>query len=280
MIRIQASSFKECAKKLIVKANTSLRSDVRSSLENALDKEEGNARKAIEALLENDNIATKKNIPICQDTGYISFFLQKGPNVCIEGDLESYLNQAAAETYEEMPFRNSMVNDPITRTSSKNNTPVFLYEDTIKEKKAVLKVIIKGAGSDNSSALKMFLASTSKEKISQWILGKVKENGPKSCPPLILGIGIGGGFEKSAVLSKKAFFRNINERNKDGIYSRWESELIDEINKLGIGPGAFGGKTSCLSVLIEQAPVHMASLPVALNIGCYALRTASMEVGV
>lgn len=280
MIRINAEAFRESAKQLIVEANTDLRPDVKASLEKAFEIETGNAKKAIEALLENQQIARQKKLPLCQDTGYVSFFLQKGPYVCIEGDLSGILNQATAEIYSEMPFRKSLVSDPVERKSLKDNIPVFIYEDQIEQNKAVLKVIIKGAGSDNSSALKMFLGSTQKEEISKWLIDQVAERGAKTCPPLVLGIGIGGGFERAALLSKKAFFRKIGERNPIGLYAQWEKELIEGINKLGIGPSAFGGKTTVLDVFIEQSAVHMASLPVAINMGCYALRTASIEVGV
>lgn len=280
MIRIQAEAFKGPAKQLLVQANTEIRPDIKKALYKALENETGNAKKAIEALIENQKIAHNKKIPLCQDTGYISFFLSKGPDICIQGDLQKTLNEAAAEIYNEMPFRLSMVDDPILRTPSKTNTPVFFYQEQTEDKKAVLKVIVKGAGSDNGSALKMFLASTDKDEITSWIINKIIENGPKACPPLVIGIGIGGGFERAALLSKKAFFREIGERNKSSLYAEWEKELLVSINKLGIGSSAFGGKTTALDVFINQSPVHMASLPVAVNIGCHALRTASMEVGV
>jgi fumarate hydratase subunit alpha len=280
VIRIQALAFKDPAKQLLVKANTEIRPDIKDALGRALEVESGDGKKAIEALLENQKIACNKKIPLCQDTGYISFFLKKGPNICIEGDLQKILNEAAAEIYNEMPFRLSMVDDPIERTPSKTNTPVFFYQEQTMENKAILEVIVKGAGSDNSSALMMFLGSTPKDEISSWIYSRIIENGPKACPPLVIGIGIGGGFERSALLSKKAFFRKIGERNPKKLYADWERELLLGVNKLGIGPSAFGGKTTALDVFIEQSPVHMASMPVALNICCYALRTASMEVGV
>ena len=280
MKRIQARAFGDCAKEILIKANTDLRKDIVDALKNTKQNEKDkNAVKALDALLKNQDIARKEKIPFCQDTGYTTFFVEVGTSVCIEGNLLSVLNEASNQVHKEMPFRNSIVNDPIERNMV-TNTHVSLYREDIEGDKVILKVIIKGAGSDNSSSLNMFLCSTKKEDISKWVIENVKEKGPHSCPPLILGIGIGGSFEKAALLSKKAFFRKIGQRNTQEKYSKWEQELLDSINKTGIGPSALGGQTTALEVFIEQAPVHMASMPVAINMGCHALRTAEIEVGV
>lgn len=280
MMRINADAFKSSAKELVIKANTLLRDDIEDALQKSFDSETGNAKKALGILIENAKIAKQKKYPLCQDTGYVSFFVEKGQNACIEGDITKVLCCAVEEAYNEMPFRQSIVADPFNRKPVKGNIPCFSYIEDSKNDKTTLKVIIKGAGSDNASALKMFLGSTTKEEISDWIVNLIRKNGVKTCPPMVIGIGIGGSFEKCALLSKKAFFRKTGERNNDEFYSSWETELLSSINKLGIGPSAFGGNPTALDVFIEQSPLHMASMPVAVNIGCWATRTATMEVGV
>jgi len=277
MSEISAGILIENIKELVIQANTVLRSDILEALKNAQKTEDNsNGQKVLGMLIENAALAEREGKPVCQDTGYVHVYFGWPAEMAIRSDLAEIVNEAVKQAYAERPFRNSIVADPLfERKNTSDNTPAAFVVRPAKDRKLTIKVLIKGAGSDNSSAVFMLNPSSSSSELVKVVVEHVKANAAKSCPPLVVGIGIGSSFDKVAALSKAALFRNINETNKDSRYAELEKQILEEINGLGVGPSGLGGKTTALSVIIKQAPCHMASLPVAINLNCYALRTAA-----
>lgn len=231
----------------------------------------------LDKIIINSDIASKENMPMCQDTGMAVIFVELGQDIhIVGGGLKEAINEGVRQGYSEGYLRKSVVKDPLTRVNTGDNTPAVIHIDVVDGDELKITIAPKGFGSENMSRIKMLKPSDGVEGVKEFVLETVKIAGPNPCPPIIVGVGIGGTFEKAAELSKKALLRSIEERNKDTYYSDLEDELISKINKLGIGPQGFGGKTTALGVNIETYPTHIAGLPVAVNISCHATRHAEI----
>ena len=273
MRTIHASLLTDTIASLCVEANCRLPEDMRRSIENARNEEKWDtARGILDKIIENYNIADEKFVPICQDTGVCCVFLKIGTDVHIEGDLIEAVNEGVRRGYRDGYLRKSVVSDPLRRVNTGDNTPAMLYTELVPGDKLELTVAPKGFGSENMSKLAMLKPSDGVEGVKDFVVKTVEEAGPNPCPPIVVGVGIGGTFDKAALLAKKALMRSTDERNKDEYYAALEAELLDRINALGIGPQGFGGRTTALAVNIETMPTHIAGLPVAVNINCHVTR--------
>ena len=233
----------------------------------------------LQQIILNSDIAKNENKPICQDTGMACVFLEIGQDVHIIGGLlEDAINEGVRRGYDEGFLRKSVVKDPINRINTKDNTPAIIYYDIVPGDKIKITVAPKGFGSENMSRIKMLKPSDGLQGVKDFIIETIKLAGPNPCPPIVIGVGIGGTFDKAAYLSKKALIRPLNVRNKDEFYSNLEKELLEDINNLGIGPQGFGGKTTAIGLNIETYPTHIAGLPVAVNINCHATRHKEREL--
>lgn len=261
-------------KEMCIEANYKLSSDVEERIRDAFIKEESSLGKQILGqLCENMDIACSDNIPICQDTGMTVIFVKIGQNVHIHGiDLEDAINEGIKKGYEEGYLRKSVVSDPLLRINTNDNTPGIIHYEIVPGDKIEITVAPKGFGSENMSRIYMLKPSDGEEGVIKAVLETVSLAGPNACPPMIIGIGIGGDFEKCALLAKKALTRDINESSKEEHIEKLEEKLLEEINQLGIGPGGLGGKITALVVKIETYPTHIAGLPVAINICCHVNR--------
>ena len=273
MRTIHASLLTDTIASLCVEANCRLPEDMRRSIENARNEEKWDtARGILDKIIENYNIADEKFVPICQDTGVCCVFLKIGTDVHIEGDLIEAVNEGVRRGYRDGYLRKSVVGDPLRRVNTGDNTPAMLYTELVPGDKLELTVAPKGFGSENMSKLAMLKPSDGVEGVKDFVVKTVEEAGPNPCPPIVVGVGIGGTFDKAALLAKKALMRSTDERNKDEYYAALEAELLDRINALGIGPQGFGGRTTALAVNIETMPTHIAGLPVAVNVNCHVTR--------
>lgn len=274
---ITAEQIIDTVRELCLKANMEVREDIVKSLEQALEEEpSANARFVLEALIENAQIASSEKKPFCQDTGYVTVFFQWGSKVPLTENLAKVCDEGIRAAYEKGYFRKSIVSDPLySRQNTGDNTPGLLDIEVVPGNEVTVNVLIKGAGSDNASELKMLNPTDGVESVGSLVWDLVQKKGARSCPPLIVAVGIGASFDKVGLLSKRLFLREIGERSSDERLAKLERDWLRKINNLGIGPGGLGGKTTALDVFIEQKPTHMATLPVAVNIGCHAIRTAS-----
>ncbi|ACA45635.1 fumarate hydratase [Clostridium botulinum] len=274
MREISVNTIKKVVKKLCIEANYYLPKDVDDKIVQCREVETWNiAREVLQTIEENIHIARKENIPLCQDTGMACIFIEMGQDVhVIGGSLEDAINEGVAEGYKEGYLRKSIVSDPIERINTEDNTPAVIYYNIVQGNKIKITVAPKGFGSENMSKIAMLKPADGLEGIKNFILDVVKEAGPNPCPPIVVGVGIGGTFDKCAYLSKKALLRSINLGNKNKFYKDLEEELLEKINSLGIGPQGFGGKTTALAVNIETFPTHIAGLPVAVNVSCHVTR--------
>lgn len=273
MREINAELITDAVRKLCIETNCSLSCDMRRAIENARDKETfATAENILNNIIENYNIADKNTVPICQDTGVACVFLKIGQDVHINGDLTDAVNEGVRRGYGEGYLRKSVVADPLRRVNTKDNTPAMLYTEIVPGEQIELTVAPKGFGSENMSRLAMLKPSDGIEGAKQFIIKTVEEAGPNPCPPIVVGVGIGGTFDKAAYLAKKALLRSVDKRNPDKFYADLENELLEKINALGIGPQGFGGRTTALAVNIETMPTHIAGLPVAVNINCHVTR--------
>ncbi len=261
-------------KEMCIEANYTLSSDVKDSIiSSALSETSGTGRKILEQLKENMYIAENENIPICQDTGMAVVFLKIGQDVHIEGCcIEDAINEGIRQGYKEGYLRKSVVDDPLIRKNTDDNTPGIIHYDIVPGDQFEITVAPKGFGSENMSRVYMLKPSDGIEGVKEAVIETVKLAGPNACPPLVIGVGIGGTFEKCTLLAKKALVRNINSHNSLEHISRLEDELLDEINSLGTGPGGLGGSTTTLGINIEVYPTHIAGLPVAVNMCCHVNR--------
>lgn len=280
MREIHISKIIEAVKELCIEANYYLSDDVRNTLSDAKKSETWPlAENILEQIILNSDIAKSENKPICQDTGMACVFLEIGQDVHIIGGLlEDAINEGVRRGYDEGFLRKSVVKDPINRINTKDNTPAIIYYDIVPGDKIKITVAPKGFGSENMSRIKMLKPSDGLQGIKDFIIETIKLAGPNPCPPIVIGVGIGGTFDKAAYLSKKALIRPLNVRNKDEFYSNLEKELLEDINNLGIGPQGFGGKTTAIGLNIETYPTHIAGLPVAVNINCHATRHKEREL--
>ncbi|AYE34582.1 fumarate hydratase [Clostridium septicum] len=274
MREISVNEIVNSVKKLCIESNYYLSNDIKRELEKAESEEKWPiAKDILEKIILNSNIANENDIPICQDTGMACVFIEIGQDVhIIGGSLEEAINEGVRKGYEEGFLRKSVVKDPINRVNTKDNTPAVIYYNIVQGNNIKITVSPKGFGSENMSQIKMLKPSDGLDGVKEFILRVVKEAGANSCPPMVIGVGIGGTFDKAAYLAKKALLRPICIRNKDKFYKELEEELVYKINKLGIGPQGFGGKTTALGLNIETFPTHIAGLPVAVNINCHATR--------
>jgi fumarate hydratase subunit alpha len=277
---INVSEITKAIRKLCMDANYYLSDDVKKKLKEAYDNETFDiAKDVLSKLIINADIAKNENVPMCQDTGVTCVFIEIGQEVHITGgSLEDAINQGVREGYEDGYLRKSVVKDPLNRVNTNDNTPAMIYYDVVSGDKLKIKVSPKGFGSENMSKLKMLKPSDGVEGVKDFILEVVKQAGPNPCPPIIVGVGIGGTFDKAATIAKKSLLRPTIERNSNPYYAELEIELLDKINKLGIGPQGFGGKATALAVNIEYFPTHIAGLPVAVNISCHATRHSEIEL--
>ncbi len=279
MKNIDAKVIEDTVARLCIEANLRLPPDVINAIESAEKAEPWDGAKRILSLLgDNVRIASEKTLPLCQDTGMACVFVELGQDVHIDGDFEEAVNNGVRRGYGEGYLRKSVVCDPLRRVNTGDNTPALLTVKLTRGDKMRITVMPKGFGSENMSALKMLKPADGVEGVKNFVLETVEKAGANPCPPIIVGVGIGGSFDKAAYLAKQALLRPVDEPNPDEYYAALESELLDKINALGIGPQGFGGKTTALAVLIEAMPTHVAGLPVAVNISCHATRRASASL--
>ena len=261
-------------KEMCIEANHFLSPDMKRVFENALNREESALGKQIlNQLNENLKIAGEDMIPICQDTGMAVIFMKVGQEVHIDGgSLTDAINEGVRQGYVEGYLRKSVVKDPIERENTKDNTPAIIHYDIVPGDRIDITVAPKGFGSENMSRVFMLKPADGIEGVKEAILTAVKDAGPNACPPMVVGVGIGGTFEKCAILAKKALTRNLDEERPEGYVKVLENEMLEKINSLGIGPGGLGGSQTALAVNIETYPTHIAGLPVAVNICCHVNR--------
>lgn len=230
------------------------------------------AQGILDNIIENYGISETDQVAMCQDTGMACVFLEVGQEVHINGSLEDAVNEGVRQGYEEGYLRKSVVNDPIQRVNTKDNTPAMIYYDIVPGDKLKITVTSKGFGSENMSQIKMLKPSDGLQGVKDFILKVVQEAGPNPCPPIVVGVGIGGTFDKAAYMAKKSLIRSLDCPNPNPYYAELEKEMLEKVNALGIGPQGFGGKTTAICVAIETCATHIAGLPVAVNINCHATR--------
>lgn len=265
--------------KLCIEANLRLPEDIQRAMANARETEPWPvAADTLQVLCDNMRVARERTLPVCQDTGMACVFLEIGQDVHIQGDLKAAVNAAVARGYTEGYLRKSVVADPLRRVNTEDNTPAMLTIDLVPGDKVKITVAPKGFGSENMSRLKMLRPADGAEGVMDFVVETVRLAGSNPCPPVVLGVGIGGTFDKAALLAKHALLRPIDEPNPDEYYAEMERELLRRINALGVGPQGFGGKTTALGVNIETLPTHVAGLPVAVNISCHVTRRACAEI--
>ena len=271
---INVKEIIKTVKELSIEANYYLPDDIKEAIEKAEKNEKWPiANNILNKIIENSHIAAREKIPICQDTGMACVFVDIGQDVhIIGGNLEEAINEGVRQGYEEGFLRKSVVKDPLHRVNTNDNTPALIYYNIVPGDKVKIIVSPKGFGSENMSRIVMLKPSDGLEGVKNFVLETVRMAGPNPCPPIVIGIGIGGSFDKAAYLAKKALIRPVNENNTDEFYGNLEKELLEEVNKIGIGPQGFGGKTTALALNIETYPTHIAGLPVAVNINCHATR--------
>ena len=276
MREISTQTITETVKKLCIEANCHLTEDVKNCIRCKRD-EEGwqGAKDILNRIIENFEIADKENQPVCQDTGVACVFLKIGQDVHVNGSITDAVNEGVRQGYGEGYLRKSVVRDPLDRVNTGDNTPAMIYSDLVEGDKMEITVAPKGFGSENMSKIAMLRPSDGVEGVRNFVLRAVEEAGPNPCPPIVVGVGVGGTFDKAAFLAKKALLRSLDERNEDPFYSKLEEELLEGINSLGIGPQGFGGRTTAIAVNIEKFPTHIAGLPVAVNINCHVARHKS-----
>ena len=275
MREVSVNTIRDIVKELCIEANYYISDDIKEELINSNNKEKFEiAKEVLSKIIENDDIAKKEDMPICQDTGMACIFLDIGQDVhFIDGNLEAAINEGVRRGYEDGYLRKSIVKDPVlNRVNTNDNTPAIIYYNIVDGDKVKITVSPKGFGSENMSKIAMLKPSDGIEGVKKFILKTVEEAGPNPCPPMVVGVGIGGTFDKVALLAKKALLRPINERNKNEDYAKLEEELLKDINSLGIGPQGFGGLTTALGINIETYPTHIAGMPVAVNISCHVTR--------
>lgn len=270
---IKSSEITEIVRDMCIKANIYLGEDVVESLKENKEKENSELGKNIlNILIKNCEIAKDKQMPICQDTGMAVFFVSIGQDVHVEGkNISDAINEGVKQGYEDGFLRKSVVT-PIDRKNTQDNTPAIIHYDIVEGDKITIEFAPKGFGSENMSKMKMLKPSDGIKGIQNFIIDTVKEAGPNPCPPIVVGVGIGGTIEKCAQIAKKSLLRDIGEHNKDENIKKLEIQILKEINNLGIGPQGLGGNTTALAVNIETFPTHIAGLPVVVNINCHAAR--------
>lgn len=277
---VKSEDITRTVKEMCISANCHLNSDIRNALEKGVKEEESEVcRGILKNLLQNADIADRKEVPICQDTGMAVFFIEIGNEVFVDGDtVTEAVNKGVSQGYTEGYLRKSVVRDPLDRVNTNDNTPAVIYYDFVKGDKIKITFAPKGFGSENKGGLKMLNPSDGRQGVIDFVVETIRKAGPNPCPPMVVGVGIGGTMDKAAVLAKKALTRDIDVRNADPYYAELEQLLLDKVNLLGIGPQGMGGTTTALAVNIETFPTHIAGLPVAVNVNCHATRHAVREI--
>jgi len=270
---IQAEKVTEIVRRLCMEANCHLTEDLKNCIASCRQCEPFPvAQDILDQIIENYRIADENNVPVCQDTGVACVFVDVGQDVHIEGSLEEAIHEGVRRGYQDGYLRKSVVRDPLDRVNTGDNTPAMIYYNIVSGDQVKITVAPKGFGSENMSQIKMLKPSDGLEGVKNFVLKVVEEAGPNPCPPIVVGVGIGGTFDKAAFMAKKALLRPVDSRHPKAFYAQLEDELLEKINALGIGPQGFGGKTTALKVNIEACPTHIAGLPVAVNINCHVTR--------
>ena len=272
MKKIETSLITNEIKRLCIEAATFIGDDVLKRLNEAKNMESGLSKDILEQIIENDIIAKDEFVPMCQDTGITIVFVEIGNEVFIDGDLNEAINEGVRLGYTEGYLRKSVVSSPLNRINTKDNTPAIIHIKYTVGDKLKLTVCPKGAGSENMSKVKMLVPADGIDGIKKFVKQTILEAGGRACPPLVVGIGIGGNLEKAALLAKEALLRPLDDESKDLDANKLEKELLKEINELNVGPMGLGGKTTALAVKINLYPCHIASLPVCVNLQCHAAR--------
>jgi len=281
---INFEKISETVESLCIAAGYELPNDILAALEQAAKKETNpTAAKILNQLIENARTAKAESIPLCQDTGLAVVFVECGSDVAVkppagktQATLVDAINSGVEAGFQKGYLRKSVVADPLNkRRNTSTNTPAIIHHTTVPGEKLKLTIMLKGGGCENKSQFKMFRPTAQRQQIIDWIVDVVRQAGADACPPFIVGVGIGGDFELSCLLSKKALLRNLNQRNSDRFYAQLETDLLSQINSLGLGPQGLGGDTTALACLVETEPCHIASLPVAVNIECHSHRHKS-----
>ncbi|MGN0623104.1 MAG: fumarate hydratase [Oscillospiraceae bacterium] len=280
MREINVSEIENAVRELCIKANLYLPEDMEDCIKCGAKAEKSPVgRNVFDDIIENINVAREETIPICQDCGMAVVFMEIGQDVhFVGGSLNDAVNKGVARGYTEGRLRCSVVGDPLERVNTGDNTPAVLHLSVCDGENVKIMVAPKGFGSENMSQLKMMTPSVTTDEIVDWVVDVCAKAGSNPCPPIVIGVGIGGDFEKCAYLAKKALCRSVSQRNPKPLYADLESRILERINKLGIGPQGFGGTQTCLAVNIEQAPTHIAGLPVSVNVGCHVTRHAAMTI--
>ena len=276
MREISVKVIEKKVAELCIKANLNLPKDLEDCIKcRAKDEKSDVGRNVFSDIIDNINVAREETIPICQDTGMAVIFLEIGQDVhFIDGSLYEAINRGVAKGYTDGYLRKSIVSDPLERVNTNDNTPAVIHTKIVDGDKVKIMVAPKGFGSENMSALKMMTPSATYDEIIDFVVETVASAGSNPCPPIVVGVGIGGDFESCAYNAKKALCRPVSIRNPKSLYAHLENRMLEKINKLGIGPQGFGGTVTALAVNIEQSPTHIAGLPVSVNIGCHVTRHA------
>mgnify|MGYP002639529795 CR=1 FL=1 len=273
MRNLNSEIITNIVKESVIKINYELEDSLVSLIQKAKEKETNNiASSILDDIIENQEIARKGNVPLCQDTGVVVVFMEIGRDVYLDGDIYDAINEGVRKGYQDGYLRKSMVNHPFNRVNTKDNTPAIIHTKIVPGDKIKLKIASKGGGSENMSKVTMLTPADGIEGVKKLVLDTIFNAGGKPCPPIIVGIGIGGNLEKSALLAKEALLRDLDDESNDQTIKLLEQELYKEINDLGVGPMGVGGETTCLAVKINYFPMHIASLPVAINIQCHSSR--------
>ena len=280
MREINVSKIRDTVTELCLKANFELRRDILKALKTAFKMEtDPRAKNILKAIIENAVLAKKKHIAICQDTGFVSVFIELGRSVLLSGgDLSEAVHKGVEDAYKRGYLRKSIVNDVLTRKNTNTNTPSIIHIDIVDGDKIKISVSAKGFGSENKSAIKMLKPTACDKDIIDFVTEVVKRAGPDACPPYVLGVGLGGTFDHAAHLSKRALLRSVESGNSKRHFRRLEKDILKAVNSLKIGPMGLGGKTTALGVNVEEFPTHIAGLPVAVTVSCHATRSAEKTI--
>ncbi len=279
MRKVKADKIINTVKEMCIEANLELAPDMKQALVSAKENETSEVGcKILSDLEENLEIAKSESIPICQDTGMAVVFVEIGQNVKVKGSLTEAINEGVRQGYTEGYLRKSVVSDPLERVNTNDNTPAIIHYDIVDGNEIKITLAPKGFGSENMSKIVMLKPADGIEGVKEVVINAVKEAGPNACPPMVVGVGIGGTFEKCAILAKKALARDLNSKNENQLYADLEDELLEKINKIGIGPGGLGGTQTALGVNVETYPTHIAGLPVAVNICCHVNRHVTRTI--
>ncbi len=280
MREIHIDEIRQAVEKTVIQANTVLPADIRSALDKARDDETiPRAKNILDICLQNASLAAEQGVAICQDTGMVVAEIELGQDVHIAGgNMEDAINQGIRDGYRKAYFRKSVVADPLERVNTGDNTPAIIHTHLVSGEEMEINLLPKGAGSENMGQLAMLKPAQGIQGVKDFVLKVVKEASGNPCPPILVGVGIGGNMEKAALLSKKALLREVGSRNADPRLAEMESELLEQINHLGIGPQGLGGKTTALDLFIETYPTHIACLPVAVCLGCHVTRRVRISL--